>query len=189
MEIGRSGWSICLVVFVCDRLFILSSSLALAMKATSEEEYNSGGKHSGTVAQSGTCAGCSELSVARPENLNPSSRSPQHLLSKSAAEMASQTVSASQAVGEMLQSPDDLGKIANLRKKLEKEKALIDVKLKSGVKDQLEATREALRKLVKSRDSVQSVKEQMFTIDKMCGEQQNTVKTFDKINRVRQLTT
>src|ERR1700742_1250379 len=98
--------------------------------------------------------------------------------------MATQTISAAQAVGEMLQSPDDLGKITALRKKLEKEKASIDAKLKSGVKDQLDATREALRKLLSSRDNAQAIKEQMIAIDRMCGEQLNTVKTFDKINRV-----
>jgi exocyst complex component 3 len=57
-------------------------------------------------------------------------------------------MSAAQAVGEFLQSPDDLLKVGAFRKKLEKEKASIDTRLKSGVKDQLDATREGLRKLV-----------------------------------------
>lgn len=98
--------------------------------------------------------------------------------------MATQTISAAQAIGEMLQSPDDLVKIATLRGKLEKEKASIDAKLKSGVKEQLDATREALRKLLNTRGNVQAIKEQMISIDRLCSEQQNTVKTFDKINRV-----
>lgn len=102
--------------------------------------------------------------------------------------MSTQTVSAAQAVGEMLQSPDDLAKIMTFRKKLEKEKASIDAKLKSGVKDQLDATREALKKLLNSRDNVRAIKEEMTTIDRMCGEQQFAVKTFDKINRVRLIT-
>lgn len=85
----------------------------------------------------------------------------------------------------MLQSPDDLGKISALRKKLEKEKASIDAKLKSGVRDQLDSTREALKKLLSSKDNLQSIREQMITVDRMCSDQQNTVKTFDKINRVR----
>jgi exocyst complex component 3 len=93
-------------------------------------------------------------------------------------------ISAAQAVGEYLQSPDDLLKIATFRKKLEKEKASIDARLRSGVKEQLDATREGLRKLFSTRNNVQSIKDEMQTVDLLCNDPKNTVATFDQISRV-----
>jgi len=103
--------------------------------------------------------------------------------------MASPTISAAQAcaVGEYLQSPDDLMKIPAFRKKLEKEKASIDVCLKSGVKEQLGVTRESLRKLFITRDNVQAIRDEMVTVHRICNDPQNVVSTFDQISRVRLL--
>jgi exocyst complex component 3 len=98
--------------------------------------------------------------------------------------MAAPTVSAAQAVGEYLQSPDDLVKIATFRKKLEKEKASIDTRLKTGVREQLEATREGLRKLLSTRHNVQTIKDEMESVDRLCRDPSNEVKTFDQISRV-----
>jgi exocyst complex component 3 len=96
-------------------------------------------------------------------------------------------VSAAQAVGEHLQSPDDLVKIAALRKKLEKEKASIDARLKSGAKEQLDATREGLKKLYNTRNNLQIVKDEMVTMDRECNDPMNVVATFDQISRVSNL--
>ena len=98
--------------------------------------------------------------------------------------MSVQTLSAAQAVGEMLQSPDDLVKIAAFRKKLEKEKASIDVKLKSGVKDQLDSTREALRKLHITKDNIRVIQDTMVSVEKSCRDPQHTVSSFDRISSV-----
>lgn len=98
--------------------------------------------------------------------------------------MSAPPVSAAQAVGEHLQSPDDLAKIAAFRKKLEKEKASIDARLKSGVKEQLDATREGLRKLLGTRNNVQIIKDEMLAVDKQCNDPRNVVATFDQISRV-----
>ncbi|KAF8433181.1 hypothetical protein L210DRAFT_3763592 [Boletus edulis BED1] len=65
---------------------------------------------------------------------------------------------------EYLQSPYDLVKVAAFRRKLEKEKASIDARLKS---DQLDATREGLKKLLSMRNHVQVLKEEMQTIDRL----------------------
>ncbi|KAG6886201.1 hypothetical protein C0993_010763 [Termitomyces sp. T159_Od127] len=92
--------------------------------------------------------------------------------------------SAAQAIGEYLQSPDDLAKIPAYRKKLEKEKASIDARLKNGVKEQLQTTREGLRKLLNTRDNVQSIKDEMVAMERQCMDPQNTVSTFDQISRV-----
>ncbi|KAI0260109.1 exocyst complex component Sec6 [Gloeopeniophorella convolvens] len=98
--------------------------------------------------------------------------------------MAAPTISAAQAIGEYLQSPDDLMKIPTFRKKLEKEKASIDIRLKGGVKEQLSATSDSLRKLFGTRGNVQTIKDEMVTIDRMCSDPQNVVSTFDQISRV-----
>lgn len=94
------------------------------------------------------------------------------------------TVSAAQAVGEFLQSPDDLMKTAQLRKKLEKEKASIDTKLGGGVRDQLDAIRDGLRKLISTRENVNALKEEIRSIEALLNDDKNEVKTFDQISRV-----
>ncbi|KAL5537134.1 SEC6 [Sanghuangporus sanghuang] len=98
--------------------------------------------------------------------------------------MSIQVPSAAQAIGEYLQSPDDLMKVAAFRKKLEKEKASIDARLKTGVKEQLEATRDGLRKLLGTRTNVQAIKDEMSTIDSACQNPANAISTFDQIARV-----
>ncbi|KAG6837354.1 hypothetical protein H0H93_010956 [Arthromyces matolae] len=98
--------------------------------------------------------------------------------------MAAAPVSAAQAIGEYLQSPDDLAKISAYRKKLEKEKASIDARLKNGVKEQIQATREGLRKLMGTRDNVQAIKDEMAAMERQCMDPQNAVSTFDQISRV-----
>lgn len=98
--------------------------------------------------------------------------------------MSAPTISAAQAVGEYLQCPDDLSKTVAFRKKLEKEKSSIDARLKSGVKDQLDATRDGLRKLFNTRNNVQTIKDEMETVDRLCSDPQNVVSTFDQISRV-----
>ena len=92
--------------------------------------------------------------------------------------------SAAQAIGEYLQSPDDLAKVSAYRKKLEKEKASIDARLRTGVKEQLTATREGLRKLLNTRKNVQTIRDEMVQIDRECNDPQNHVATFDQISRV-----
>ena len=99
--------------------------------------------------------------------------------------MTAAPVSAAQAIGEYLQSPDDLVKLSAYRKKLEKEKASIDARLKTGVKEQLQATREGLQKLMNTRDNIQVIKDEMATLEKQCLDPLNTVATFDQISRVR----
>jgi exocyst complex component 3 len=100
--------------------------------------------------------------------------------------MAAPTISAAQAIGEYLQSPDDLMKIPAFRKKLEKEKASIDIRVKGGVKEQLSVTSESLRNLFSTRDNVQAIRDEMVIVDRMCSDPQNVVSTFDQISRVRQ---
>ncbi|KAJ7583216.1 exocyst complex component sec6 [Mycena floridula] len=98
--------------------------------------------------------------------------------------MNASVVSAAQAIGEYLQSPDDLVKVSNYRKKLEKEKASIDARLKNGVKEQIQSTREGLRKLLSTRSHAQAIKDEMVAIERDCNDPQHAVKNFDQISRV-----
>lgn len=93
-------------------------------------------------------------------------------------------VSAAQAIGEYLQSPDDLVKVSAFRKKLEKEKASIDSRLKNGVKEQLQATRLGLKRFLSTRENVQAIKDEMMTIEKDCEDPSVRVAIFDQISRV-----
>jgi hypothetical protein len=93
------------------------------------------------------------------------------------------TYSASAAVGEVLRQPDDLLKLSAYRAKLLKEKATLDAKLASGVKDQLDATRDALLKLQSGRAAVGVIREEMMLIEKLKGGE-DSGEAFDKITRV-----
>jgi hypothetical protein len=93
------------------------------------------------------------------------------------------TQSASAAISEVLRQPDDLLKLAAYRKKLMKEKAALDAKLASGVKAQLDATRDALLKLQASRAAVGMIREEMMAVEKLRGED-GEGEAFDRITRV-----
>ncbi|WVF66397.1 hypothetical protein IAT40_001137 [Kwoniella sp. CBS 6097] len=95
------------------------------------------------------------------------------------------TLTPAAAVGELLRQPDDLLKLAAHRKKLLKEKSTLDAKLQSGVKTQLDATRDALLKLQASRAAVGLVKEEMMAVEKLKGDDgEDRSDAFDKISRV-----
>ncbi|WWC67085.1 uncharacterized protein I206_100992 [Kwoniella pini CBS 10737] len=95
------------------------------------------------------------------------------------------TLTPSQAVSDLLRQPDDLLKLASYRKKLLKEKSTLDAKLQSGVKTQLDATRDALLKLQTSRAAVGLIREEMMSIEKLKGEDGEAKgEAFDKITRV-----
>lgn len=94
------------------------------------------------------------------------------------------SISAAHAIAEYLQAPDDLAKVSTFRKKLEKEKASIDARLKIGVIEQLQATRLGLKKFLSTRQSVQAIKDEMMTVEKECDDPSIRVATFDQIGRV-----
>lgn len=87
-----------------------------------------------------------------------------------------------------LQSPDDLTKLPALRKKLLKEQASLDAKLKAGAKEQLEATRDGLLKLQATRRDVAGVREAFADVEKTCGEDGRGREggTFRRISEVSQ---
>ncbi|KDN40017.1 exocyst complex component Sec6 [Tilletiaria anomala UBC 951] len=86
-------------------------------------------------------------------------------MSLAAAATAQAQASTSNFVAEHLKSPDDLSKIVALRKKLLKEQATLDAKLKSGAKEQLEATREGLLKLQATKKDMAGIREAFAEIE------------------------
>lgn len=85
----------------------------------------------------------------------------------------------------MLKSPDDLARINGLRQKLEAERASIETKLKSGAKDQLDATRDGLLKLRDTRLAVTRIREEMVNVERLCEDPKTFVEGFGKISEVR----
>jgi exocyst complex component 3 len=102
------------------------------------------------------------------------------------------TASSASMVADYLKSPDDLSKIPALRKKLLKEQASLSAKLKSGAKDQLEATRDGLLKLQATRKDVATIRESFGEVDSLCGDKgadlgRGTIKSFRVISEVSQI--
>ncbi|KAG0143850.1 hypothetical protein CROQUDRAFT_48201 [Cronartium quercuum f. sp. fusiforme G11] len=94
---------------------------------------------------------------------------------------------AARAVAEFFKSPDDLFKLVQTRKKLQREQASIDAKLKEGAKDQLDATRDALVKLRETKNEIGIIKEEMLSIEKACDDPRVWVEGFGKITSVSRI--
>ncbi|CAG8489158.1 15915_t:CDS:2 [Funneliformis caledonium] len=90
-------------------------------------------------------------------------------------------------VAEILRSPDDLVKTSLLRKRLAIEKANNDAQLKNGVKAQLDTTQEGIDMLTSSKEKMNTIKDNMQTIDRLCSEAQNMIQHFPRINKISQI--
>lgn len=89
---------------------------------------------------------------------------------QSAGIMGMAGTSTTSMVADYLKSPDDLSKIPALRKKLVKEQSSLSAKLKSGAKEQLEATRDGLLKLQATRKDVATIRESFGEVESLCGD-------------------
>lgn len=87
----------------------------------------------------------------------------------------------------MFKSPDDLNKLSQIRKRLQREQAGIDAKLKQGAKEQLDATREAMSKLRETKNQIEAIKEDMVAIEKACEDPRIRVEGFGKIASVSKI--
>lgn len=92
--------------------------------------------------------------------------------------------SAAQLIGESLKTPDDLHKITTLRKKIRGELASVESKLRAGAKDQLDATRDGIARLIDTRVTVGEIREQMVNVHRLCDDDRTHVQGFDKIGEV-----
>ncbi|KAK9470342.1 exocyst complex component Sec6-domain-containing protein [Dipodascopsis tothii] len=98
--------------------------------------------------------------------------------------MADFADSATSRLGELLRYPDDLLKIPALRESIARDKAAIDLQLKSGVQSQLEITTNGLRNLRHSQDLMESLKEQIMAIDRQCANADSMIPNFSQIHKI-----
>lgn len=92
--------------------------------------------------------------------------------------------SAAASVNEYLKSSEDISRIATIRKKILQEKSGIEAKLKSGAKDQLDATRDGLLKLRETRTAVTAIREEMVNVERLCEDPKTQIEGFSKISEV-----
>ena len=88
-------------------------------------------------------------------------------------------------VGEFLQSPDDLSKLSALRQRLVNEKASLDVRLQNGIKEQLDVTRDGLRKLFSTQMILQGIWDAVDRANDIDEETESARSEFEQISRVR----
>lgn len=87
-------------------------------------------------------------------------------------------------LAELLKHPDDLDKLPSLRSEFTRKKAAIDSQLKVGLKDQLEITQNGMSSITEGQKIVNSIKDEMMKIDKLCAEAQGMIRDFPEINRM-----
>ncbi|KAH8916622.1 exocyst complex component Sec6 [Atractiella rhizophila] len=79
--------------------------------------------------------------------------------------------SAAAVIAEYLKHPDDLIKLPTVRKKIQREKALLEVKLKESAKVQLDATKEGIERLAKARLAISGIKEDFVVMGRLSKEE------------------
>lgn len=89
-------------------------------------------------------------------------------------------------LAELLRHPDDLDKIPGLRQEFARKKGAIDGQLRKGLREQLERTQSGMNGLTDGQRTVQLIKDEMMTIDRLCSESQTMIKDFASINLVSQ---
>ncbi|KZF19967.1 exocyst complex component Sec6 [Xylona heveae TC161] len=87
---------------------------------------------------------------------------------------------------ELLRHPEDLDKLSALRADFMRKKAAVDTQLKLGLKEQLDTTQMGIDSINDGKRTVNSIKEEMMKIDKLCAESQNMIRDFPNINLVSQ---
>ncbi|TIA93041.1 hypothetical protein E3P92_00954 [Wallemia ichthyophaga] len=97
--------------------------------------------------------------------------------------MVTVTNNTSSIVADAFKSPDDLAKLSTFKNKLLKERAVIETKLKSGVAEQLDITRDAIRKLYLTRSDVKRVSQGMSSVGDSSSGITPTI-SFSKISQV-----
>ncbi|KAK8220327.1 exocyst complex component Sec6-domain-containing protein [Phyllosticta capitalensis] len=91
-----------------------------------------------------------------------------------------------QKLAELLRHPEDLDKIASLKAEFSRKKAAVDAQLRHGLKEQLEITQSGMNSISEGQRTVNLIKDEMMTIDKLCAEAQQMIRDFPHINLVAQ---
>lgn len=89
-------------------------------------------------------------------------------------------------LSELLRHPDDLDKIPGLKQEFARKKGAIDGQLRNGLREQLERTQSGMAGLTDGQRTVQLIKDEMMSIDRLCSESQTMIQDFASINLVSQ---
>ncbi|KAK9460569.1 exocyst complex component Sec6-domain-containing protein [Lipomyces oligophaga] len=98
--------------------------------------------------------------------------------------MGDQSGSAISSLAELLRYPDDLPKIPSLKERLQRDKAAIDLQIKSGVQTQLNLTLSGVKNLLDARTAVSSLGDQLGDLNALFGKASSVVPDFEQISRV-----
>ena len=87
-------------------------------------------------------------------------------------------------LAELLKHPDDLDKLTTLKSEFTRKKTAIDSQLKLGLKEQLEITQNGMSSITDGQKLVNTIKDEMMKIDKLCAEAQGMITEFPEINKM-----
>ena len=93
---------------------------------------------------------------------------------------------AASTLAELLRHPEDLDKIPALKAEFSRKKAAVDGQLRVGLREQLEVTQAGMANISDGQRTINLIKEEMMTIDKLCAEAHNMIQDFPHINLVAQ---
>ena len=89
-------------------------------------------------------------------------------------------------LSELLRHPDDLDRIIGLKSEFTRKKAAVDAQLKLGLKEQLQLTQSGMSSIKVGQQTLNTIKEEMMKIDRLCAEAQSMIHNFPEINAVAQ---
>ncbi|KAK1088486.1 SNARE-binding exocyst subunit S6 [Friedmanniomyces endolithicus] len=87
-------------------------------------------------------------------------------------------------LADLLTSPTDLDKLPSLRAEFTCKKSTLDSHLRTGLTTQLATTNSGMSSLSDAQKTVQSIKEEMMKIDRLCAEAQGMIRDFPEISRM-----
>ncbi|KAI5791668.1 exocyst complex component Sec6-domain-containing protein [Peziza echinospora] len=90
-------------------------------------------------------------------------------------------------LSELLRHTEDLDKIGSLKAEFARKKAVLDAQIKSGLKQQLQVTEAGLGAISDGQRKINTIKEEMMKIEKLCVEAQNMIQEFPLINKISKI--
>ncbi|KAJ5661843.1 uncharacterized protein N7477_009459 [Penicillium maclennaniae] len=88
---------------------------------------------------------------------------------------------------DILRHPEDLDKINGLKAEYLRKKGAVDSQLREGLRDQLEAVQRSIGILSEGQRQVMKTKDELYGIDKLCAESQNSVEDFAQIDKLARI--
>ncbi|CAD6499559.1 BgTH12-03670 [Blumeria graminis f. sp. triticale] len=90
-------------------------------------------------------------------------------------------------ISDLLRHPDDMEKVTSMKLEFMRKKADVDSQLRIGLNEQLKITQSGMNGINDGQRTVQTIKDEMIKIDKLCTEAQNMIRDFPNINLVSQI--